>query len=93
MTPRIGYLLPTREGVMEGKPAATPILRLAERAEALGYDSAWVGDSLFDKPRHEPLAMLAGVVARTQRMMLGTGVLLPALRNPVVLAHGVATLD
>ena len=93
MTPRIGYLLPTREGVMEGKPAATPILRLAERAEALGYDSAWVGDSLFDKPRHEPLAMLAGVVARTQRMMLGTGVLLPALRNPVQLAQQAATVD
>lgn len=37
--------------------------------------------------------MLAGVAARTKRVLLGTGVLLPALRNPVQLAHQVATLD
>ena len=30
---------------------------------------------------------------RTRRVRLGTGVLLPALRNPVVLAHVVGTLD
>ncbi|HUB95309.1 MAG TPA: LLM class flavin-dependent oxidoreductase [Stellaceae bacterium] len=93
MPPRLGYLLPTREGVMEGNVAAAPLLRLAERAEALGYDSVWIGDSLFDRPRHEPLVMLAGVAARTRRLLLGTGVLLPALRNPVQLAHQVATLD
>jgi alkanesulfonate monooxygenase SsuD/methylene tetrahydromethanopterin reductase-like flavin-dependent oxidoreductase (luciferase family) len=37
--------------------------------------------------------MLAGVAGRTKRVLLGTGVLLPALRNPVQLAHQVATLD
>ncbi|HEU5321848.1 MAG TPA: TIGR03619 family F420-dependent LLM class oxidoreductase, partial [Methylomirabilota bacterium] len=42
---------------------------------------------------HEPLTLLAAVAARTRRVRLGTGVLLPALRNPVVLAHVVATLD
>jgi probable F420-dependent oxidoreductase len=93
VAPKVGYLLPTREGVMQGKPAAAPLLALAERAEALGYDSLWIGDSLIDRPRHEPLVMLAGVAARTKRMLLGTGVLLPALRNPVQLAHQVATLD
>jgi probable F420-dependent oxidoreductase len=91
--PKIGYLLPTRERVMEGNPAGGPLLQLGERAEALGYDSIWIGDSLFDRPRHEPLVMLAGVAARTKRVLLGTGVLLPALRNPVQLAHQVATLD
>jgi probable F420-dependent oxidoreductase len=93
MAPKVGYLLPTRERVMEGNPAAGPLLKLAERAEALNYDSIWIGDSLFDRPRHEPLVMLAGVAARTRRVLLGTGVLLPALRNPVQLAHQVATLD
>src|SRR4029453_17696802 len=44
-------------------------------------------------PRHEPLTLLSAVAARTRRAELGTAVLLPALRNPVVLAHGVATLD
>ena len=93
MVPKVGYLLPTRESVMQGNPAAGPLLKLAERAEALNYDSIWVGNSLLDRPRHEPLVMLAGVAGRTRRVSLGTGVLLPALRNPVQLAHQVATLD
>lgn len=93
MTPRIGYLLPTRESVMEGRPEAAPLLALAERAEALGYDSVWVGDSVLARPRHDPLTLLAAVAARTRRVELGTAVLLPALRNPVLLAHQVATLD
>jgi alkanesulfonate monooxygenase SsuD/methylene tetrahydromethanopterin reductase-like flavin-dependent oxidoreductase (luciferase family) len=93
MAVRIGYLLPTRERVMEGRPEAASLLALAERAEALGYDSIWVGDSILARPRHEPLTLLSAVAARTSRVELGTAVLLPALRNPVVLAHGIATLD
>ena len=91
--PRVGYLLPTRERVMAGAPETAALLELAERAEALGYDSLWVGDSLLARPRHEPLALLAGVAARTRHVGLGTAVLLPALRNPVLLAHQAATVD
>lgn len=93
MTLKIGYLLPTREQIMQGVPETGPLLALAERAEALGFDSIWVGDSITARPRHEPLSLLAAVAARTKRAELGTAVLLPALRNPVVLAHQVATLD
>jgi alkanesulfonate monooxygenase SsuD/methylene tetrahydromethanopterin reductase-like flavin-dependent oxidoreductase (luciferase family) len=93
MAPRIGYLLPTRERVMEERPETGPLLALSERAEGLGYDSIWVGDSITARPRHEPLTLLSAVAARTRRAELGTAVLLPALRNPVVLAHGIATLD
>jgi alkanesulfonate monooxygenase SsuD/methylene tetrahydromethanopterin reductase-like flavin-dependent oxidoreductase (luciferase family) len=93
MPVRIGYLLPTREQVMQRRPEAAPLLALAERAEGLGYDSIWVGDSILARPRHEPLTLLSAVAARTRRAELGTAVLLPALRNPVVLAHGIATLD
>jgi alkanesulfonate monooxygenase SsuD/methylene tetrahydromethanopterin reductase-like flavin-dependent oxidoreductase (luciferase family) len=78
---------------MEGRPEAASLLALAERAEGLGYDSLWVGDSLLARPRHEPLTLLAGVAGRVGRVSLGTAVLLPALRNPVLLAHQVATLD
>ena len=91
--PRIGYLLPTRERVMAGVPETAALLELAERAETLGFDSVWVGDSLLARPRHEPLTLLAAVAARTRHVRLGTAVLLPALRNPVVLAHQAATLD
>ena len=89
----LGYLLPTRESVMAASPGTARLLGLAERAEGLGYDAVWVGDSLFSRSRHEPLTLLAGVAARTTRVRLGTAVLLPALRNPVVLAQIVATLD
>lgn len=93
MTVSVGYLLPTRESIMEGRPDGEPLLKLAERAEQLGYDSVWIGDSLLARPRHEPITLLAGVAGRTKRVKLGTAVLLPALRNPVLLAHQVATLD
>src|SRR3954469_24682028 len=91
--PRLGYLLPTRERTMGGEPETGPLLALAERAEALGFESVWVGDSLLARPRHDPLTLLAAVAARTRKVELGTAVLLPALRNPVVLAQQVATLD
>ena len=93
MAPRIGYLLPTRERVMEGQPQTGPLLALAERAEGLGFNSVWVCDSLLARPRHDPLTLLAAVAARTRKVQLGTAVFLPALRNPVVLAHQLATLD
>jgi alkanesulfonate monooxygenase SsuD/methylene tetrahydromethanopterin reductase-like flavin-dependent oxidoreductase (luciferase family) len=93
MPTQIGYLLPTRERVMEGLPETGPLLDLAVRAESLGSDSVWVGDSLLARPRHDPLTLLTAVAARTRSVTLGTAVFLPALRNPVVLAHQLATLD
>ena len=93
MAPRIGYLLPTRERVMEGQPEVPPLLALAERAEGLGFDSVWVGDSVLARPRHDPITLLAAIAARTRRVEMGTAVLLPALRSPVLLAHQFATLD
>src|SRR5499426_93012 len=93
MAVEFGVLIPTREAVMSGHPETAPLLAMAERAEATGFDSVWIGDSLIARPRHEPLTLMAGVAGRTRRVKLGTGVLLPALRNPVVLAHVVGTLD
>ncbi|MGH7335562.1 MAG: LLM class flavin-dependent oxidoreductase [Candidatus Rokuibacteriota bacterium] len=93
MAVEFGALLPTREAVMSGRPQTAPMLAMAERAEAAGFDAVWIGDSVTARPRHEPLTLLAAVAARTRRVRVGTAVLLPALRNPVVLAHVVGTLD
>jgi probable F420-dependent oxidoreductase len=93
MTVELGVLIPTREAIMSGRPDTAPLLTMAERAEAAGFDSVWIGDSITARPRHEPLTLMAAIAARTRRVRLGTGVLLPALRNPVVLAHLIATVD
>ena len=93
MSVRLGYLLPTREHVMAGRSEAGSLLGLASRAADLGFDSIWVGDSVLARPRHDPLTLLAALAARVPRLKLGTAVLLPALRNPVLLAHQVATID
>lgn len=53
----------------------------------------WVGDSIVAKPRLEPLTTLAYAAAITTRARLGTAILLPALRQPTVLAHALASLD
>jgi len=89
-----GLLLPTREVVMaQGAPDLTKIIDLAVQAEALRFDSVWVGDSILARPRLEALTTLAAVASRTTRMKLGTAVLLSALRHPVVLANEAANVD
>lgn len=92
---QVGVLLPTR-GVLfadTGPPDISPILNMAEMAEASDYHSVWVGDSITAKPRLEALATLGALSVRTRRVKLGTAVLLAALRQPLVLAHAVASLD
>ena len=92
---KFGILLPTRRLVMEGgaPEAFRQVIELAQTAERAGLDSVWVGDSLTAKPRLEPLTTLSAVAQHTERVRLGTAVLLPALRHPVHLAHQAATLD
>ncbi|MBI4526939.1 MAG: LLM class flavin-dependent oxidoreductase [Deltaproteobacteria bacterium] len=88
-----GILLPTREVVMSGGWQPSRLFEFAERAEALGFHSVWVGDSITAKPRLEALTTLAAVGARTKTVRLGTAVLLAALRHPILLAHTVANID
>ena len=91
-----GVLLPTR-GVLVyadgGRPRVELNWQMAETAERMGYDSVWVGDSITSKPRMEPMTTMAAIAARTQRVKIGTAVMLTALRHPVHLAHMAATVD
>lgn len=91
--PNFGVLLPTREAVMSARSEPSSLLQLGERAEALGFHSVWVGDSLTARPRIEALTTLAAVGARTCRVRLGTAIFLAALRNPILLAYQLASLD
>jgi len=92
---KIGILLPTR-GIILANSApknADLIIDMAELIEEASLDSVWVGDSLYSKPRMEPLSTLAAIASRTKKVRLGTSVLLAALRHPVMLAQAINTLD
>lgn len=83
-------------------PGETPdvdgIFRYAERAEALGFESLWAWDHVLlgVKPAFpilDSVSILTAIAARTSRIKLGTGVFVLPLRNPVVTAKVLASLD
>lgn len=69
------------------------LLDVSETVEEAGFDSVWVGDSLFSKPRYEPLLLLAAIAQRTKRVKLGTACLVTGTRNPLYLSLEWSTLD
>jgi probable F420-dependent oxidoreductase len=81
---------------------ATPelIRRFAIHAEALGLDDLWVSEHIIvprDKfPRsplfYDPVLTLTWVAAVTERVRLGTSVLVLPMRHPLPLAKELATL-
>ena len=79
-------------------PDPQALIDYAVTAEALGFDSVWVWDHIFlgvdpPFPVIDLLTLLSAVAARTSRIKLGTGVLVLPLRNPVVLAKELSSLD
>jgi probable F420-dependent oxidoreductase len=86
-----GVMLPTFDPFRQGPP---PLIAGATLVEELGFDSGWVGDHLqFYPPLIDALTAVAAAAARTQRLVLGTGVLLLPLRNPVWTAKQLASID
>ncbi|MFQ5914174.1 MAG: LLM class flavin-dependent oxidoreductase [Nitrospinota bacterium] len=71
----------------------------ARKAEALEFDGVWVIDHLLHAPGLygvswlEPLSVLSHVAAVTNRIRIGTSILVLPLRNPVLLAKTIATMD
>jgi alkanesulfonate monooxygenase SsuD/methylene tetrahydromethanopterin reductase-like flavin-dependent oxidoreductase (luciferase family) len=74
---------------------AAQLLSEAEKAEGAGFDGVFVPE------RHartecmfpSPLPLLAAIAARTQRVKIGTDILMPPLYNPVDLAQSTALID
>ena len=65
-------------------------VELAQRAEALGFDSVWLSE---DPDGWDAFAALILLAHKTDRIRLGTGVTNPYLRHPNLIAASVATLD
>ena len=71
-------------------------LRLAERADALGYHSIkTVEHSFYDYGGHStnPCVFLSAIAARTRRVRLITGAVIPAFHHPAHLGGDLAMLD
>ena len=65
-----------------------------ERCDAIGVDSLWFSDRILGPSTIlEPVVTIATLAARSKTMKFGTSALLLPLRNPVVLAKELATLD
>jgi probable F420-dependent oxidoreductase len=82
--------------------SAHAIQTVAQQAEALGFADVWVSDHIAlpkDAPYPpskyllEPLIALTWAAAATERVRLGTTVLVLPLRPPVLLAKMLGTLD
>lgn len=84
-----------RIGIGTGLAPPQPIevfWRWIDSCERGGIDSIWASDQMIG-PNPEPLAMLSAIAARTERMRLGTNIVVIALREPVLLAKQIAALD
>lgn len=90
---QFGVNLNNREPLIAPDYDLQALLDLSGRVEQLGFDSVWVGDSLFSKPRYEAMTLLAAISQRTSRVRLGTACLVSSMRNPLYLALEWATLD
>lgn len=88
-----GVNLNNREPLIAPGYGMPELLDLSQTVEGLDFDSVWVGDSLFSKPRFEAIALLAAISQRTNRVRLGTACLVSSPRNPLYLALEWATLD
>jgi probable F420-dependent oxidoreductase len=79
-------------------PDAQGLVAYGLKMEELDFDSLWVWDHVLlgvepNFPIIESLTLLTAIAARTTKIKLGTGILVLPLRNPVVLAKQLASMD
>lgn len=69
--------------IFVGAPNVPEMVRLAQGAEARGFDSVWVAETRMTRDAFVPLAAIAQA---TERVRLGSGIINAYTRNPVVIA-------
>lgn len=70
------------------------VRRVAQRAEALGFQDLWVTENTLDHVQSlDPAVVLTYAGAVTTSIRLGVSVVVLPVRHPIHVAHQVATLD
>ena len=88
---RIGYMPGAFPPGQEGVGYLRDLVEVGDR---YGYDSLWLSDRVVgERFSPEPLIALSMVAAYSDRLKFGTSVLQLPVRNPVILAKEMATLD
>src|SRR5437016_8677230 len=96
---RFGVFLPSYIWQGDGPERARGIKEFARTVEDLGFDSLFITDHLLAAKRFyavsflEPMSALAVAAGVTERVRLGTSILIMPLRNPVLLTKEFATLQ
>lgn len=91
---RLQFGIPIPQVFLDGAADMELVRRTLERGEALGFDSAWVQDQVAGvAPVLESVSLMAYAAAVTIRMRIGVSVIVFPIRNAVVLAKEVASLD
>ena len=96
---QLGLLLHTRHLIRAGESSShvNELWESARQAEQIGFDHLWVGDSprvsMQDRAHADCLTIMAALAARTSKIKIGVVPLIVALRNPLLTAHTLATLD
>jgi alkanesulfonate monooxygenase SsuD/methylene tetrahydromethanopterin reductase-like flavin-dependent oxidoreductase (luciferase family) len=89
---RFGFQLPTFDPMKLGGPQK--FVEAARLGEQAGFDAIWVGDHLATPaPNYEASVALAAAAAVTERIEVGFGVMLLALRATAWAAKQLQTLD
>ncbi len=66
----------------------------AEADQAEVWDSVWLGDSIFAKPRLDAFVALGALAARTERVKLGVGCMASTpLRDALLMAYQWLSFD
>jgi probable F420-dependent oxidoreductase len=90
-TTRFGFALPHRSPDAIDMPV---VRRVAQRAEALGFQDLWVTENTLDHVFcFDPVVVLTYAAAVTATIRLGASVVVLPVHNPIHVAHQWATLD